>query len=95
MRIIVCYNNDNNNNSIMRGVRAMYKGPVNINDTPRDEWERRMFQWVHSVLGRQILIKWLLDGLSYEQIAEDLNISRSTVYKNAKEWSKQLFSHCD
>jgi hypothetical protein len=76
-------------------VASMYKGKVDINNTPRDEWERRMFQWVHSILGRQILTKWLLDGLSYEQIAEDLNVSRSTVYKNAKVWSEQLFSHCD
>jgi predicted DNA-binding protein YlxM (UPF0122 family) len=72
----------------------MYNGPININDTPRDEWEQLIIQWVHDELGRKILVKWLLDGLSYERIAEDLDISRSTVFKKATKWSEQLFKHC-
>ena len=78
----------------MRGVRVMYKGTVDINNTPRDEWERRILQWVHDETGRRILVKWLLDGLTYERIAEDLDISRSTVYKKATKCSEQLFKHC-
>lgn len=78
----------------MRGVRAMYKGTVDIDNTPRDEWEQLILQWVHDETGRKILVKWLLDGLPYERIAEDLDISRSTVYKKAAKCSEQLFKHC-
>lgn len=94
MCVIVCRNNDNNNHSILRGVKVMYKGDVDIDKIPREELKWLILQWVHDETGRRILVKWLLDGLTYERISEDLGISRSTVYKKAKKCSEQLFKHC-
>ncbi len=73
----------------------MYKGNINIDDRPREEWERLILQWVHDEMGRRVLAEWLLDGHPYERIAENLNVSRGTVATKAKKCCKQLFSHCN
>lgn len=61
----------------------------------RDEWEKIIFQWVYDSQARDILKLCLLDGISYEKVAEMLNISRATVYNKMAKWSPQVFEHCD
>ena len=64
-----------------------------IDDKPRKEWEELIEQWVHDEQGRYILTRNLLDGISYERIAEELDISRATVYLKYKKWEPKLFNH--
>ena len=76
-------------------VLKMSKNHDIIDNKPRETWEFLINQWVHDEMGRKILIEWLLNGHSYERIAEELDISRATVYNKAKRYSAQLFKHCD
>ena len=62
---------------------------------PRDEWERLIRQWIHDEPGRYIITRAYLDGIPYERIAEELNISRGTVFNKVKKSEAQLFKHCD
>ena len=66
-----------------------------IDDKPRDEWERLIRQWIHDEQGRYIITRADLDGIPYERIAEELNISRGTVFNKVKKFEPQLFNHCD
>lgn len=62
---------------------------------PRDEWERLIRQWIHDEQGRYIITRAYLDYIPYERIAEELNVSRGTVFNKVKKCEKQLFKHCD
>lgn len=66
-----------------------------IDKKPRDEWERLILQWIHDEQGRYIITRAYLDDIPYEKIAEELNISRGTVFKKVKKGEAQLFKHCD
>lgn len=64
-----------------------------IDDKPREEWEQLINRWVHNEVGRKMLVRYLLDGIPYEKLAEELDVSRATVYKKIKKHSAQLFKH--
>ena len=66
-----------------------------INSKCRDDWEKLILQWVHDELGRNLLTRHLLDGKHYEELAEEFDVSRATVYNKITECSKQLFKHCN
>lgn len=61
----------------------------------RDEWEHLIYQHIFDEVGRKILIRALLDGVPYERIAEELDISRATVFNKCKKYSDKLFNRCD
>lgn len=73
----------------------MFRDYETINKKSRQEWEYIIYQWVHDETARQILTKFMLDGLGYERIAEDLEISRATVYNKVSKFLPQVFKHCD
>lgn len=73
----------------------MYKDINTLEKHPREYWEVNIHRWVYDELARKILTRNLLDGIPYEQIAEELQISRATVYNKMRKYSKQLFIHCD
>lgn len=62
-------------------------------DKPRSEWERLIYEWVFDEEVRQMLVLNLLDGQSYGQIAEKLNISIDKVSKKVRKAKKYLFKH--
>lgn len=66
-----------------------------IHKKSRAEWEHLIYQHVFDEIGRKILVRNLLDGVPYERIAEELDISRATVFNKFKKCSARLFSHCD
>lgn len=76
-------------------VKHMNKNQDVIDTKSRSEWEYLIMQWVHDEIGREILVKHLLDGKAYERIAEELSISRATVFNKIKKCSPKLFNHCD
>ena len=65
-----------------------------LNEKPREEWLQLINRWVHDEIGRKMLERHLLDGIPYEKLAEELDVSRATVYKKIKKHSAQLFKHC-
>lgn len=62
-------------------------------DLPRSEWEKLIDEWIFNERDRQILKRRLLDGICYEPLAEEFDMSvqqiRSIIYK----LQNRLFKH--
>lgn len=62
-------------------------------DLPRSEWEDLIDEWIFSERDRRILKRRLLDGICYEPLAEEFDMSvqqiRSIIYK----LQNRLFKH--
>lgn len=60
---------------------------------PVSEWNKLIDEWVFSERDRRILKRRLLDGLTYEQLAAEFDMSvrqiKNIVYRN----QKSLFTH--
>lgn len=52
-----------------------------LDDLPREMWELLIQQYVFDEQGRQMLRRHLLDGIPYQGIADEMNISYGTVFK--------------
>lgn len=64
--------------------------PDNI-DLSRSEWERLIDEWVFNEEHRQMLKSNLLDGKTYEQIAEQFYCSRDKVAQLMPKLKDRLF----
>lgn len=57
-------------------------------DLCRDDWERLIDQWIFSERDRKILKRRLLDGITYERLEEEFQMSvrnlKNIVYKAEK-----------
>jgi DNA-directed RNA polymerase specialized sigma24 family protein len=62
-------------------------------DLSRSEWERLIDEWIFSERDRKILKRRLLDGVTFERLAEEFDLStrhvKSIIYKQ----EQQLFAH--
>lgn len=63
-------------------------------DFSRSEWQNMIDEWIFDKTMREMLKLNLLDGLTYGEIAEKLNLSIDKVSKNIRKSKKYLFSHC-
>lgn len=65
-----------------------------IPDLPRSEWERLIDEWIFSERDRVILKRYLLDGICYEPLSEEVGLSvrqtKNIVYRT----EEILFRHC-
>lgn len=55
--------------------------------------EETINKWIHGECNRQILKMSFIDHKSYEEIAESLQISPTTVYRKIKGMKKTIFCH--
>lgn len=66
-----------------------------IYDLSRSEWERLIDEWIFKERDRAILKRRLLDGICFEPLAEEFNLSvqqvKTIIYKS----SEKLFKHID
>lgn len=66
---------------------------TDVADIPRSEWEKLIDEWIFNERDRQILKRRLLDGICYEPLAEEFDMSvqqiRSIIYK----LQNRLFKH--
>lgn len=60
---------------------------------PRSEWERLIDEWVFSERDRRILKLRLLDGLTFEALAEAAEMSVRQVKNIVYRREKQLYKH--
>ena len=74
-------------------VTCMKKYEDILDKYPREFWEEQIQRWIRDEQARYALKRSLLDGITYERIAEELNLSRTTVYKKITEHSEKLFKH--
>ena len=62
-------------------------------DLSRDDWEQLIDQWIFSERDRAILKRRLLDGICFQPLAEEFNLSiqrtKAIVYKS----QERLFRH--
>ena len=60
------------------------------------EISRIIEEWIHSERDRQILKRRLIDGIRYEHLAEEFNLSvvqvKNVVYSCEKELNKHIFA---
>lgn len=62
-------------------------------DMPRSEWENLIDEWVFSERDRAMLKRNLLDGRTYEQIAEQFGMSSRQVARLIPKLQDKLFKH--
>lgn len=66
------------------------KMPKHI-DMSRSEWEKCIDEWVFSEEHRKMLKRNLLDGRTYEQLAEEFDCSRDKIARLIPRLQNRLF----
>lgn len=64
-----------------------------IDDIPNSEIERLIEEWVKSERNRKILKKRLIDGIHYEKIAEEFEMSDRQIKTIVKREKENILSH--
>lgn len=64
--------------------------PNNI-DIPRSEWERLIDEWIFNERDRAILKRRLLDGKTFEQLAEEFELSTQNIQRIVYKSQNKLF----
>lgn len=63
-------------------------------DIPRSEWEHLIDQWIFKERDREMLKRRLLDGICYEPLAEEFDLSvqqtKTIVYKAMEKLIKHI-----
>jgi DNA-directed RNA polymerase specialized sigma24 family protein len=62
-------------------------------DISRDEWERTIDQYIFSERNRKMLKRKLLDGLTYEALAEEFDLSVQRTKTIISESKTRLFRY--
>lgn len=63
-------------------------------DSPldRNAWEQAIDRWIFNEQHRSILKRHLLDGLSYERLAEEFDCSRDKIARLVPKLCSKLFA---
>ena len=64
-----------------------------IDDIPNSELERLIEEWIKSERNRKILKRRLIDGIHYEKIAEEFEISDRQVKTIVKKEKENILIH--
>lgn len=64
--------------------------PNNI-DLSRTEWERLIDEWIFNERDRAILKRRLLDGKTFEQLAEEFDLSTQNIQRIVYKSQNKLF----
>ncbi len=64
-----------------------------FNNRCRDDWLHLIGQWVHNERDRAMVIRHCLDGVIFEDLAEEFQLSVNHCQERVSQACKQLFSH--
>lgn len=64
-----------------------------INQKCREEWIELIYNWVHNEVDRRMLIRRLLDGIHFEPLAEEFELSVNHCQTRVKKAKEQLFKN--
>lgn len=64
-----------------------------VNSKSRSEWISIIEEWVHNEVDRKMLVRYLLDGVKLEPLAEEFDISTVHCQHRVDAAKKQLFKH--
>jgi len=62
-------------------------------DLPRSAWERLIDEWIFSERDRRILKRRLLDGITFERLAEEFQMSPCQIKRIVKQGLATLIKH--
>lgn len=62
-------------------------------DIPRSEWEALIDEWIFSERDRDLLKRRLLDGITFERLAEEFDLSTRHVKTIIYKQGQKLFAH--
>lgn len=60
-------------------------------DLSRSEWENLIDEWIFSEKDREIIKRRLLDGLTFEQLANEFNYSTQNIQRIIYKGTARLF----
>lgn len=61
------------------------------NDFCRSDWEKLIDEWIFNEQHRQMLKRNLLDGKTYEQVAEEFDCSRDKIARLIPRLQNRIF----
>ena len=64
-----------------------------IDSKSRKEWEDLIDNWIHNEVDRRMLKRRLLDGICFEPLAEEFELSVNHCQSRIKKAKAQLFKH--
>ena len=64
-----------------------------IDSKNRSEWEKLIDEWVHNEVDRRMLKRRLLDGVCFEPLAEEFELSVNHCQTRIKKAKAQLFKN--
>lgn len=64
-----------------------------VDSKNRSEWETLIGEWIHNEQVRAMLKRYLLDGIPYEPLAEEFNLSTVRTGEIIRKAENQLFKH--
>lgn len=64
-----------------------------FDDLPRSAIEKLIDEWIRSERDRQILKRRLLDGITYERLAEEFDLSATQIKNIVYKSESRLFRH--
>lgn len=64
-----------------------------IDSKSRKEWEELIDNWVHNEVDRRMLKRRLLDGICFEPLAEEFELSVNHCQARIKKAKTQLFKN--
>lgn len=67
--------------------------PEELENVSRSEWENLIDQWIFSERDRAMLKRRLLDGITYEKLAEEFDMSTRQVKRIIPKAEEKLFCH--
>ena len=66
---------------------------VNLDNISNSEIERLINEWIHSERDRKILKRRLIDGICYEPLAYEMDMSVRQIKRIVSKAEEQLFKH--
>ena len=76
-------------------VILVYRDETKLDKHPREYWEEAINRWIYDDIARKAISRNFLDGVPYEVIAEELDVSRDTIYNKIRKYSPKLFKNTD
>lgn len=62
-------------------------------DFSRSEWEKIIDEWIFNEVHRKMLKRRLLDGLCYDDLADEFNLSPERIRKIIYKAKERLYKH--
>lgn len=66
---------------------------INIDDISNSEIEHAIDEWIHSERDRKILKRRLIDGICYEPLADEMDMSVRQIKNIVSKSEAKLFRH--